>query len=108
MLKTNTVNTIALLSICISFWNALYVYNNSLILCFELNFSALNEILVQADNTLYHHTFNGSHLQRILQDVYSYLSLWKGSSSWKLSRTLILSWCQDPGTALTNLFWFIE
>ncbi len=24
MLKTNTVNTIALLSICISFWNALY------------------------------------------------------------------------------------
>ncbi len=24
MLKTNTVNTIALLTICISFWNALY------------------------------------------------------------------------------------
>ncbi len=25
MLKTNTVDTIALLSICISFWNALYI-----------------------------------------------------------------------------------
>ncbi len=27
MLKTNTVDTIALLSICISFWNALYSIN---------------------------------------------------------------------------------
>ncbi len=26
MLKTNTVNTIAFLSICISFWNALYIF----------------------------------------------------------------------------------
>ncbi len=49
MLKTNTVDTIALLSICISFWNALY--NDSLEITKKLktNLPALDSLAIMLD-----------------------------------------------------------